>query len=210
LPLNDHEVVLTFDDGPLAPHTAKILDALAAECVRATFFVVGEMAKEFPEIVQRAHREGHTIGTHTEHHPHLDKISPTAANKEIATGIASTAKVLGGVNAVAPFFRFPYLDQTRSAEDYALGQGLMVWSVDFLVEDWKLAPNQIETSALEGIELKKKGILLLHDIHENTALAVPGLLRELKRRGYSIVHIVPADRAHPKTDTKSDQWAANN
>jgi peptidoglycan-N-acetylglucosamine deacetylase len=208
LPLNDHEVVLTFDDGPVAPGTSKVLDALAAECVKATFFVVGQMAKEFPEIVQRAHREGHTIGTHTEHHAHLDKIAPAAAKQEIAAGIASTAKILGGLSAVAPFFRFPYLDETRAAEDYALKQGLMVWSVDFLVNDWIMTPGEISAFALERIEGKKKGILLLHDIQEKTALALPGLLRELKKRGYRVVHVVPADAAHPKTDTKADQWAA--
>ncbi len=74
LPLNDHEVVLTFDDGPRPPHTQRVLDALAAECVQATFFVVGQMAKSYPALVQRAYRDGHTIGTHTEHHAHLDRV----------------------------------------------------------------------------------------------------------------------------------------
>src|SRR5436309_10893439 len=69
LPLADKEVVLTFDDGPLPPHSTAVLDILAAQCVKATFFLVGEMAREFPSIVRRIHEEGHTIGTHSEHHP---------------------------------------------------------------------------------------------------------------------------------------------
>ena len=69
LPLADKEVVLTFDDGPLPPHSIAVLDILASQCVKATFFLVGEMAREFPAIVRRIHEEGHTIGTHTEHHP---------------------------------------------------------------------------------------------------------------------------------------------
>ena len=69
LPLNDHEVVLTFDDGPAPPHTDKILDIMAAECVKATYFMVGEMARHHPDAVRRVYAEGHTIGTHSEDHP---------------------------------------------------------------------------------------------------------------------------------------------
>src|SRR5436305_7678421 len=69
LPLEDHEVVLTFDDGPLPRYSNPILDILAAECVKATFFTVGRMAHEHPEGVRRLRDAGHTIGTHTETHP---------------------------------------------------------------------------------------------------------------------------------------------
>src|SRR5262252_7437126 len=68
LPLNDHEVVLTFDDGPLPPRTNKVLDILAAECVKATFFLVGKMAAAYPSQVRRERDEGHTIATHTQTH----------------------------------------------------------------------------------------------------------------------------------------------
>jgi peptidoglycan/xylan/chitin deacetylase (PgdA/CDA1 family) len=210
LPLRDHEVVLTFDDGPIPPHTQRVLDALAAECVKATFFVVGQMATAYPAVVQREHREGHTIGTHTEHHAHLDRITLNAATKEIADGIASVRKALGG-DAAAPFFRFPYLDSTGASEISALNMGLTIWSVDIHVRDWdRITPQQISALVLDRLERKRKGILLLHDIQERTALALPGLLRELKRRGYSIVHVMPADAAHPKTETKSSQWSAAN
>src|SRR3954452_23734891 len=69
LPLADREVVLTFDDGPLGPYTTRILDLLAAECVKATYFLVGTMAQNNPALVQRIQREGHTIGTHSRSHP---------------------------------------------------------------------------------------------------------------------------------------------
>ena len=65
LPLRDREVVLTFDDGPIPPYTGKVLDILAAECVKATYFIVGTMAREYPALVRRAYAEGHTIGTHS-------------------------------------------------------------------------------------------------------------------------------------------------
>jgi peptidoglycan-N-acetylglucosamine deacetylase len=69
LPLADKEVVLTFDDGPIPPYSIRVLDTLAAQCVKATFFLVGEMAHYHPATVRRIIAEGHTIGTHSEDHP---------------------------------------------------------------------------------------------------------------------------------------------
>src|SRR5579872_2703207 len=66
LPLEDHEVVLTFDDGPLPPRSTRVLEILASECVKATYFMVGRMAHSFPDMVRRIHAAGHTIGTHSE------------------------------------------------------------------------------------------------------------------------------------------------
>lgn len=205
LPLEDHEVVLTFDDGPLPPHTDKVLDALAAECVKATFFVVGEMARAHPAALQRAYREGHSIGTHTEHHAWLDRMTADKAQKEISDGLASAAQVLGDKNAVAPFFRFPYLDQTGAAEERAMQLGLSIWSADFHASDWtRINAEKVTALALSRLESKKKGVLLLHDIHERTASAVPALLRELKKRGYRVVHVVPATGAVAKIEEKPD------
>jgi peptidoglycan/xylan/chitin deacetylase (PgdA/CDA1 family) len=83
LPLDDHEVVLTFDDGPSVTYTPRVLDALAAECVKATFFMVGSMADEAPSLVKRIHAEGHTIGTHTQHHPWMTRLRREAVKKEL-------------------------------------------------------------------------------------------------------------------------------
>ena len=69
LPLNDKEVVLTFDDGPILPYSDQILDILASQCVKVTYFLVGEMARAFPATVRRIYEDGHTIGTHSEDHP---------------------------------------------------------------------------------------------------------------------------------------------
>ena len=68
LPLNDKEIVLTFDDGPLPPHSGRVLDILASECVQATFFMVGRMAQAYPQLVRRVHAEGHTIANHSQNH----------------------------------------------------------------------------------------------------------------------------------------------
>src|SRR5262245_12652264 len=119
LPLDAGEVVLTFDDGPLAPYSARILDILAAECVKATFFVVGRQAREFPELVRRAHDEGHTVATHSANHPRaFDQLSPGRVAEEIDDGRAWTAAALGGERMLAPFFRAPGLRTSRAAEAY--------------------------------------------------------------------------------------------
>src|SRR5258708_9430090 len=68
LPLRDHEVVLTFDDGPLPRNSNQVLDILAAQCVKATFFIIGNMAQAPPEGVRNLRDAGHIIGTHTQNH----------------------------------------------------------------------------------------------------------------------------------------------
>src|ERR1700677_3722899 len=81
LPLADHEVVLTFDDGPWPPTTTRVLAALARECVHATFFLIGKFASEHPEMVRRIAAEGHTIGHHTWSHRSLMRIKPNEATE---------------------------------------------------------------------------------------------------------------------------------
>ncbi|MBV9556621.1 MAG: polysaccharide deacetylase family protein, partial [Pseudolabrys sp.] len=108
LPLNDHEIVLTFDDGPLSPYTEQVLDTLAKECVKATFFLVGRQASAAPALVKRIYNEGHTIGTHSQNHPlTFDQMPFESAQREIADGISSVTEALGDARAVAPFFRTP-------------------------------------------------------------------------------------------------------
>jgi peptidoglycan/xylan/chitin deacetylase (PgdA/CDA1 family) len=110
LPLADHEVVLTFDDGPSPRYTDRILAALANECVKATFFMVGEMAKTFPEEARKVRAEGHTVGTHSFQHPFtFGRMSEAKADAEIDRGIQAVAAALGSSNEMAPFFRVPGL-----------------------------------------------------------------------------------------------------
>lgn len=195
LPLADHEVVLTFDDGPLPPFTTRILDALKAECVKATFFVVGMMAKAAPQLVKRAFDEGHSIGTHTQHHPFDLPFRPEASSHaEINNGIASAAAALGDRARVAPFFRFPAINRSPALERYLESQGLMVWSSDISANDWvPSTPERMMAGVLSRLEARPSGIITFHDIQERTATALPVILRELKRRGFQVVHVKPAE-----------------
>jgi hypothetical protein len=116
LPLDDHEVVLTFDDGPSPPTTSRVLAALARECARATFFLVGKPASEHPEMVRKIAAEGHSVGHHTWSHRSLSRIKPSETDEEIDRGIAAVEKALHGTatsTPSTPFFRFPGFEPPR-------------------------------------------------------------------------------------------------
>jgi peptidoglycan/xylan/chitin deacetylase (PgdA/CDA1 family) len=209
LPLEEKEVVLTFDDGPLPPYSGRILDTLASECVKATFFMVGRQVRNYPALVRRAYNDGHTVANHSQNHPFtFHKMSVPDAAHEIQSGFASLQAALGDPKAVAPFFRIPGLLRQPSVEEYLAAHGVMTWSVDVLADDWtRISAREITSRALSRLEAHRRGILLLHDIKPATALALPELLRELKARGYKIVHVVPATPDRPKTVTEPEQWA---
>ena len=194
LPLNDKEVVLTFDDGPMPPYTNRVLETLAHECVKANYFVVGRMARGYPELLRRIHAEGHVIGTHSENHPlAFEKMPLGAVQAEIDQGFASTRSALRNIDAVAPFFRIPGLLRADMVEKYLRSRGMVTWSADVVADDWKhITASEVVSRSIARLDAKGKGILLLHDIQPATALALPHLLRELKRRGYKIVQVVPA------------------
>ncbi|MBI1204803.1 MAG: polysaccharide deacetylase family protein [Rhodopseudomonas sp.] len=195
LPLNDHEVVLTFDDGPLPPYTDRVLAALAEQCAKATFFMVGTMAHAYPDTVRRVYNAGHTIGTHSQHHPfNLGNLGLPRITSEVDGGIASVTAAVGDARAVAPFFRIPGLARSNQAETFLATQNLAVWSADEVADDWfhHITSAQIVQRAMRRIEAHgHRGVLLLHDIHPATAMAVPVLLKELKAKGYRIVQAVP-------------------
>jgi peptidoglycan/xylan/chitin deacetylase (PgdA/CDA1 family) len=208
LPLEDHEVVLTFDDGPLPRNSNQILDILAAQCVKATFFVIGRQAQAFPEGVRKLRDEGHSIGTHTQDHPlGMKRMSIERARQEIDDGIASVKAALGDDAALAPFFRIPGLSRAETVEDYLASQGIQIWSADFLADDWRhVSSSRVYDLAIKRLEDKGRGILLLHDIQARTVAALPRILHELKVRGYRIVHVVPATSEQPATPTEPPQW----
>jgi peptidoglycan-N-acetylglucosamine deacetylase len=209
LPLADHEVVLTFDDGPLPRNSNQILDILAAECVKATFFTIGNMARAYPEGVRKLLAAGHSIGTHSQTHPlNMNRMPIERARQEIDDGIASAKAALGDkADALAPFFRIPGLMRADKVEEYLAEQGIQAWSADFPADDWRhISSQRVYDLAISRIEAKGKGILLLHDIQARTVAALPRILETLKARGYRIVHVEPATPDRPATPTEPDQW----
>ena len=193
--LNDKEVVLTFDDGPILPYSNEILDILASQCVKVTYFMVGEMARAYPAVVRRVYEEGHTIGTHSEDHPtRFGQLPVAKMRREIDSGISDVGAALGDPKYLAPFFRIPGLARSDLVESELAARGLTVFSSDTVADDWHrhIKPDQIIALAMHRLEALGKGILLLHDIHPATAAALPGLLQQLKDNGFHIVQVVPA------------------
>ncbi len=126
--LEKGEVVITFDDGPHPKFTREILDALAAQCTKATFFYVGRMMKEFPDIARQVQAEGHTVGTHTYNHRNLGSQSLDGAKSQIESTINVAEATLP--NGVAPFFRFPYLSDPQRVRDYLASRNIAVFGID--------------------------------------------------------------------------------
>jgi hypothetical protein len=148
-------------------------------------------------MVRQIHAAGHTIGTHSQNHP-LHAMPPWRAEREINAGLDSISAALGDPDKVAPFFRFPGLYRTAHAERYLRSRGISAWSIDVDSYDWKkIGARTMVHNTLARLDSKRRGIILLHDIQSKTALMLPTLLAELKRRGYRVVHVIPSGKARP-------------
>ena len=213
IPLADHEVILTFDDGPEAKTTPKILDALADQCVRATFFDIGRNAEALPAIARRETLDGHTVAYHTYSHPQptLRFMSAAAARADVLRGMIAVEKTaygqdfgagaprdLGEIKLHAPFFRYPGFADTEDLDKWFAANNVGVFGVDLWASDWIEMTPEAELKLVMGrLSRLGKGMLLLHDSHPWTAEMVPMLLRELKARGYRVVHMVPGPGTGP-------------
>src|SRR5262245_29065005 len=204
LPLEDREVVLTFDDGPWPATDRKILAALAQECVRATFFLIGKPASEHPEMVRRIAAEGHTVAHHTWTHHNLKYMKPENAIGEIDKGIAAVETALHGkatTTPSTPFFRFPFFEMTQATLDALQTRGIAVFGADLWASDWNpMTPAEQLKLLTERLQETRKGIILLHDPRAQTAAMLPPFLRWLRENRYRVVHIVP-----PGAKTVSDK-----
>lgn len=184
------EVVLTFDDGPAPRTTRPILEALAAECVKATFFFLGKMAAAHPDLVREIGAQGHTIGTHTWSHLNLKRLSQESMKAQIESGFTAVEKAAG--RPIAPFFRYPYLSHSQAAVAYLQERNVAQFAIDIDSFDWRLrnAPRVVRR-VMASLAHRGRGIILLHDIHPSTATALPSLLALLKANGYKVVHLQP-------------------
>ena len=200
--LKRKELILTIDDGPHPRFTPPILKALDDQCIKATFFMVGEMAQQSPRLVREVYRRGHTIATHTWGHPRsLPKLNKAVAIAEIERGIEAVSDALiqePGAPSPAPLFRFPGLNESSELISYLQKKGISAVTVDIDPRDWKQKDaDKLYKQTLKKIRRNGRGILLLHDIKPATAKMLPKLLAALKKRGYSFVHMVPVTPAKP-------------
>jgi peptidoglycan/xylan/chitin deacetylase (PgdA/CDA1 family) len=198
LNLHDHEIVLTFDDGPLGANTQLVLDTLQKHCVKATFFSVGRMALANPKLLQDIDRRGHTVGTHTWSHPRaMDQLPADDIKLEIEKGFAAVSQAMG--KPIAPFFRFPGLRDSAEGVNYLGSRNISIWSVDVISGDTDPGASsaRIAKDVVARMHAVGKGIVLFHDIKRPTAEALDGILTEWEKEGYKFVHAVSNTNYQP-------------
>jgi peptidoglycan-N-acetylglucosamine deacetylase len=192
LDLGLREVVLTFDDGPDPVLTPKVLDILDAYCVKATFFLVGKAAEAHPDLTLEIVRRGHTLGNHSWSHPRSLRRMPSAKGRlEIEQGFNAIYTASAG--ALAPFFRYPGLSESRSLNKFLQDRQFAIFSSDVNTDDWRkhIKAETIIKGTFQRLQQRGKGILLFHDDRPVLVEALPTILEGLKLRGYKVAHVVP-------------------
>lgn len=187
VPVTEKVIALTFDDGPWPETTEKVLAALKKENVKATFYMVGQPLKSWPELGKKVLADGHAIANHTLHHWYK-QMSPLVAQREIEDTQQIIREIL---NVETAYFRPPGGVLTNGLVAYAQkqGQSVNMWSVDS--NDSR--PNRPSPEAMVKTILDQAtpgGIVLMHDgggSHDNTARAVPEIIARLRAQGYKFV-----------------------
>lgn len=214
LALRDHEVVLTFDDGP-APHTTpRILAALEHECARATFFLIGRQAQSAPALVRREIADGDLVGHHSWSHPAVTErgLPEAAARDDIAHGFAADDRAAYGTAAGAPrvpVFRFPGFGDSPALLAWLKEQHVAVFGADLWASDWlPQTPAAEEALLMARLDKAGRGIVLLHDIKAQTAAMLPAFLTDLKRGGYHVVALRIGPATDPATRAAPAGWSS--
>ncbi|WP_254450172.1 polysaccharide deacetylase family protein [Cohnella herbarum] len=190
---NEHRklIALTFDDGPDSKYTTQILDILAENDVKATFFVVGTQVGKYPEVAKRIVEEGHSIGNHSWSHSDLTKLSEKARNKEIDRTQQAIIEATGNTPHL---LRAPYGAISKTVLNSIHGYDMkhVYWTVD--TRDWAGTPvdemhRNVMTNAGKG------GIVLMHSFGgrkhaiEHTVKLLPSIIKDLKAKGYELVTV---------------------
>lgn len=174
---------LTFDDGPWPIYTRQILRILKENDVKATFFMVGSVVREYPKIAREVQAAGHAIGNHSWSH--------TARPRNPVAEIQRTDVALREIGVRNTMFRPPYgmLKNGMARQALKEKQAVFIWSADS--NDWKKpGARRIANSILN--QATPGGIALMHDgggAREGTVAALPRIISELKERGYKLVTV---------------------
>lgn len=198
--LGPKEIALTFDDGPNPETTPRILDILDRHCIKATFFMVGIYAQAHPDLVREVAARGHVIGTHTWDHRNLRHMPLADAKVEIKRGFLAVETALASASPesqarLAPFFRFPGLNDRKALIEWLGAHDIATVSCEFGADDWlRIGPAEVYRRALRNIDQIGRGILILHDTRPHTADMLSDLIVTLEKRGYRFAQIVPDRR----------------
>ncbi|MEO6847274.1 MAG: polysaccharide deacetylase family protein [Chthoniobacterales bacterium] len=179
-------LAMTFDDGPNPKLTPKLLDLLKERNIKVTFFVVGENAEKYPEILQRIVAEGHEIGNHSWNHPALTKLSAQGVSDQIN----KTSDAIAAATGKKPtLLRPPYgavNAKLKKRINDEFHMKIILWAVD--PEDWRDPGAAAVTTRIVG-KVHPGDIVLSHDIHAGTVEAMPAILDQLKAKGYRFVTV---------------------
>lgn len=197
LALAEREVVLTFDDGPVAGTTDRVLDVLGAEGVKATFFVIGRNAAAHPALCRRIVREGHSLAHHSFSHPWtFRRMTEAAGRADILKGFQAVDEAgfggWGGVAPRVPFFRYPGFADTVPLNAWLAGLNIGIFGCDLWASDWSpMSPATQLQLVMRRLKRAGRGIMLFHDVQPQTALMLPQFLRNLREQNYTVAHLVP-------------------
>lgn len=186
-PYNDKVVALTFDDGPHPTNTEKLLDVLKANDAVATFFMVGENAAEYPDIVKRVYEEGNEIGTHSWDHSKNDL---KWSHEEVMDQITRCNDAIQEATGLRTIIDRPPEGAINEEVANAIGRAQILWDVD--PNDWKPANRDVDIvydNVINGGELHDGAIVLSHDIRETTVDAYDRIIKKLKDEGYKLVTV---------------------
>ncbi len=176
------KIAITFDDGPSSQCTGRLLDGLKERNVKATFFLIGENAKENPELVRRLDEEGHLIGNHTYHHVEITKVSDEEAKKEIL----DTNKVITSITGKSVEYMRP---------PFGLWQRNLEMEIEVLPVMWTIDPLDWTTENVDEIvnkvvtEAEENDIILLHDCYDSSVDAALRIIDILQKKGFEFVTV---------------------
>lgn len=196
LALGEREVALTFDDGPRAGTTDRVLDILRAEGTRATFFLIGRNAAAQPGLCRRIVAEGHTLAHHSFSHPWtFRRLSEAAGRADILRGFQAVDEAgFGGFSGAprVPFFRYPGFADTVPLNDWLAGQGIGVFGCDLWASDWTpMSPEAQLGLIMRRLAAARRGIILFHDVQPQTVAMLPAFFGALREGGYRVAHLAP-------------------
>ena len=179
-------IAMTFDDGPHATNTAKLLEMAAARHIKLTFFVLGECVEQNPDVLRREVAEGHEIGNHSWSHPNLAKLS----DADVRSQLQRTEDIIVKTAGIKPkLMRPPYGELTKRQRilvNHEFGYKVILWDVDPL--DWKRpGPSVVASRIIAGT--RPGSIILSHDMHPPTIEAMPQVFDALLARGFKFVTV---------------------
>lgn len=186
------EIILTFDDGPMPGTTPAILDILAKECVRATFFMVGKRAEANAELARLVRERGHTIGSHSYTHRELNRLPADEARDDVQRGYEAVEKAAFGETTDRPrLVRFPGFKSTPDLVSFVHDHHGIVVNTNISPADWRGQPADVTFERLRNLlDRQDRGILILHDSQPETVKLLPMLIAEMKKRKMKAVALI--------------------